>query len=88
MTREERLLVLAVAAYRRSHGVGPAWRAVGRVFGWSHRELEERLFAARRAGLVTFDRRPGSLDVPAAVLRRALAEQRAERAGGREGAGP
>jgi len=86
-------LIIVVGAYRALHGRGPSWRRAARAAGWSWHEerprpggplrsseLEGRMYALRRAGLITFSKEPGSLDVTPAGRRWALATLSPERA--------
>jgi hypothetical protein len=69
-------LIVAVGAYRTLHGFGPTWAEACRAVGWhdlDYAERGDRLWALRRAGLITFTRKTRSLDVTPAGARWALA---------------
>jgi hypothetical protein len=59
-------LVVAVGAHRALRGFGPSWIFAARAAGWrwgSRQELGDRMYTLKRAGLITFTRKPHSLDV-------------------------
>jgi len=78
-------LIVVIGAYRARHGHSPSWRQAARSAGWRWRdnvgrdstgynsnELADRMHELRRAGLITFSKKPGSLDVTQAGRRWAL----------------
>jgi hypothetical protein len=88
-------LVIAVAAYRALHGVGPTWREARVAAGWPWDgvpRFRARMLTLKRAGLLTFTRAHRSLDATAAGKRWALAvlapERRRAKVGGDEAGGP
>jgi hypothetical protein len=79
-------LVVAVGAHRALRGFGPSWIYAARAAGWrwqGPRELGDRMYVLKCAGLVTFTREPHSLDVTPAGRRWALKTLRRQRQQGR-----
>jgi hypothetical protein len=77
-------LIVAIGAHRSLRGFGPSWVYVARAAGWSwngRRDLSDRMYALKRAGLITFTREPHSLEVTPAGRRWALATLAFERQG-------
>lgn len=76
-------LIVTIGAHRALRGFGPSWIYAARAAGWrwkGPRELGDRMYALKRAGLVTFTRAPHSLDVTHAGRRWALATLSREQA--------
>jgi hypothetical protein len=76
-------LIIAIGAHRALRGFGPSWVYAARAAGWrwnGPRDLGDRMYVLKRAGLVTFTRKAHSLDVTPAGRRWALATLSLERA--------
>jgi hypothetical protein len=76
-------LVVAIGAHRALRGSGPSWIYAARAAGWrwhGPRELGDRMYLLKRAGLITFSREPHSLDLTPAGRRWALETLRREQA--------
>lgn len=67
--------VIAVGAFRQLHGYGPTWRQARDAAAWPWRgmkDCQDRMFALKHAGLITFEPTPRSLDLTPAGRRWAL----------------
>lgn len=76
-------LIVVIGAHRALRGFGPSWIYAARAADWrwnGQRDLGDRMYGLKRAGLITFTREAHSLDVTPAGRRWALAALSRERA--------